>query len=149
MDAAWGQAAAWRAGILGRSLAHGLTGHRHFLCFAAPPCGKYPHQMRFRSNNCVAIHIRSLAKAERFFGDVLGFRLKKKTKGRLEFDSGLLRLYINRSKETQPPTLSFSVKNAAKAKRLLTAAGCKVVADWGGAFYFRDPFGVVHDVIED
>ena len=105
--------------------------------------------MRFRSNNCVAIHLRSLAKAERFFGHVLGFKLKKKTKGRLEFDTGLLRLYVNRSPKARPPTLSFSVKNLAKAKRLLRGAGCTIVADWGGAFYFRDPFGVVHDVIED
>jgi len=105
--------------------------------------------MRFRSNNCVAIHLRSLAKAERFFGDVLGFKLKSKSKGRLEFDTGVLRLYVNRSSAIQPPTLSFSVKSAARAKRLLKGAGCKIVADWGGAFYFRDPFGVVHDVIED
>jgi catechol 2,3-dioxygenase-like lactoylglutathione lyase family enzyme len=105
--------------------------------------------MRFRSNNCVAIHLKSLAKAERFFGDVLGFKLRRKTKGRLEYDAGLLRLFINRSPELQPPTLSFSVKSAAKAKRLLKGAGCRIVGDWGGAFYFRDPFGVVHDVIED
>ncbi len=105
--------------------------------------------MRFRSNNCVAIHLRSLAKAERFFGDVLGFKLKKKTKGRLEFSTGLLRLFINRSPKIQAPTLSFNVKSAAKAKRLLKGAGCTIVADWGGAFYFRDPFGVIHDVIED
>lgn len=105
--------------------------------------------MRFRSNNCVAIHLRSLAKAERFFGDVLGFKLKKKTKGQLEFDTGLLRLYVNRSPKVQPPTLSFSVKSLAKAKRLLKGAGCEVVADWGGAIYFRGPFGIIYDVIED
>jgi hypothetical protein len=27
--------------------------------------------------------------------------------------------------------------------------GCRIVTDWGGAIYFRDPFGVVFDVIED
>jgi len=105
--------------------------------------------MRFRSNNCVAIHLRSLAKAERFYGDVLGFKLKKKTKGRLEFDTGVLRLYVNRSAKAQAPMPSFSVKSIAKAKRLLKGAGCKIVADLGGAFYFRDPFGIVYDVIEE
>jgi len=96
--------------------------------------------MRFRSNNCVAIHLRSLAKAERFYGDVLGFKLRSKTKDQLEF---------NRSSKAQPPVPSFSVKSIAKAKRLLKAAGCRVVKDFGSAIYVRDPFGIVFDVIED
>jgi catechol 2,3-dioxygenase-like lactoylglutathione lyase family enzyme len=105
--------------------------------------------MRFRSNNCVAIHLRSLAQAERFYGDVLGFKLKNKTKDSLEFDTGVLRLYVNRSSKSQPPVPSFSVKSIAKAKRLLKGARCKIVKDWQGALYFRDPFGFVFDVIED
>jgi catechol 2,3-dioxygenase-like lactoylglutathione lyase family enzyme len=105
--------------------------------------------MRFRSNNCVAIHLASLAKAERFYRDVLGFKLKKKSASSLEFDTGVLRLYVNRAKTPQPPTPSFSVKDIGKAKRLLKGAGCKIVTDRGGALYFRDPFGNVFDVIED
>ncbi len=105
--------------------------------------------MRFRSNNCVAIHLKSLAKAERFYGDVLGFKLKSKTKDSLEFDTGVIRLYVNKASKMQPPTPSFSVKSIARAKLLLKGAGCKIVVDWGGALYFRDPFGIVFDVIED
>jgi catechol 2,3-dioxygenase-like lactoylglutathione lyase family enzyme len=105
--------------------------------------------MKFRSNNGVAIHLRSLAKAERFYGDVLGFKLKKKTKERLEFDTGVLRLYVNRSPRNQPPTPSFTVKSIARARRLLKGAGCRIVVDRGGSLYFRDPFGFVFDVIED
>lgn len=55
-----------------------------------------PGETRFRSNNCVAIHLRSLAKAERFFGDVLGFKLRSRKKDGLVFDTGVLRLYVNR-----------------------------------------------------
>jgi len=105
--------------------------------------------MRFRSNNCVAVHLRSLAKAERFYGDVLGFRLKRKTKSSLEYDTGVLRLFVNRSKKAQPPTPSFSVKDIARARRLLKGAGCRIIVDRGGSLYFRDPFGMVFDVIED
>jgi catechol 2,3-dioxygenase-like lactoylglutathione lyase family enzyme len=105
--------------------------------------------MRFRSNTCVAIHLKSLAKAEHFYGDVLGFKLKKRTKTSLEFDTGELRLFVNRSAKVQAPTPSFSVKDIAKAKRLLKGAGCKIVADRGGSLYFRDPFGIIFDVIED
>jgi catechol 2,3-dioxygenase-like lactoylglutathione lyase family enzyme len=105
--------------------------------------------MKFRSNNCVAIHLRSLAKAQRFYGDVLGFKLKKKTAKSLEFDTGVLRLFVNRSSRTQPPTPSFGVKNIARAKRLLKGAGCTIVVDRSGALYFRDPFGIVFDVVQD
>lgn len=104
--------------------------------------------MRFRSNDCVAIHLRSLAKAEHFYRDVLGFRLKRRTKTSLEFDTGLLRLFVNRSSKAQPPTPSFSVRDIGKAKRLLKGAGCKIVVDRGGSLYFRDPFGFIFDVIE-
>ena len=105
--------------------------------------------MRFRSNNCVAIHLKSLAKAERFYRDVLGFRLKSKSRMCLEFDTGNFLLYVNRSPKPQPPTPSFSVKSIAKAKRLLKGAGCEVVVDRGSSLYFRDPFGNIFDVIED
>jgi len=105
--------------------------------------------MRFRSNNCVAIHLRSLAKAERFYGHVLGFKLRTRKKDRLEFDTGVLRLYVNRSPSVRPPTPSFSVKSIARAKQLLKGAGCKITVGWGGAFHFRDPFGNVFGVIEE
>ena len=105
--------------------------------------------MRFRSNNCVAIHLTSLAKAERFYSDVLGFKLKSKTRTSLEYDTGNFMLYLNRSTKAQPPTPSFSVKSIAKARRLLKGARCQIVVDRGSSFYVRDPFGNIFDVIED
>jgi catechol-2,3-dioxygenase len=105
--------------------------------------------MRFRSNNCIAIHLTSLAKAERFYSDVLGFKLKSKTRTSLEYDTGNFLLYLNRSTKAQPPTPSFSVKSIAKAKRLLKGARCQIVVDRGASLYFRDPFGNIFDVIED
>lgn len=105
--------------------------------------------MKFRSNNCIAIHLPSLAKAERFYSDVLGFKLKSKTRTSLEYDTGELMLYINRSSKSQPPTPSFGVKNLEKARRLLKGARCQIVVDRGNSLYFRDPFGNVFDVVED
>ena len=105
--------------------------------------------MRFRSNNCIAIHLTSLARAERFYRDVLGFKLKSKSRTSLEFDTGTFLLYLNRSPKAQPPTPSFSVRSIAKAKRLLRGAGCKILVDRGSSIYFRDPFGNVFDAIED
>ncbi len=105
--------------------------------------------MRFRSNNCVAIHLTSLAKAERFYRDVLGFKLKSKSRSSLEFDTGHFLLYVNRSSKAQAPTPSFDVRNLAKARRLLKGAGCKIIVDRGNSLYFRDPFGNVFDLVEN
>jgi catechol 2,3-dioxygenase-like lactoylglutathione lyase family enzyme len=105
--------------------------------------------MRFRSNNCVAIHLRTLAKAERFYSDVMGFKLRSKTRTCLEYDTGSLMLYVNRSSKAQPPTPSFGVKSIARARKLLKGARCEIVVDRGSSLYFRDPFGNVFDVVED
>jgi catechol-2,3-dioxygenase len=105
--------------------------------------------MRFRSNNCIAIHLKTLAKAERFYSDVMGFKLKSKTRSCLEYDTGTFLLYINRSSKTQPPTPSFSVRHIGKARRLLRGARCEILVDRGSSLYFRDPFGNIFDVIED
>jgi len=105
--------------------------------------------MRFRSNHCIAIHLTSLAKAERFYSDILGFKLKSKTRSYLEYDTGHFLLYVNRSAKAQPPTPSFSVKSIARAKKLLKGARCKILVDRGSSLYFQDPFGNVFDILED
>src|SRR5271169_407773 len=85
--------------------------------------------MEFRSNNCVAIHLRDLKKAEKFYGSVMGFKLLSKSKDQLEYDTGHFLLYINRGKKIQPPIPSFSVANAVDAKNHLKKNGCKMVDD--------------------
>jgi catechol 2,3-dioxygenase-like lactoylglutathione lyase family enzyme len=105
--------------------------------------------MRFKSNNCIAIHLTSLAKAERFYSDILGFKLRSKTRTCLEYDTGHFLLYLNRSSKSQPPTPSFSVKSIARARKLLKGARCQIVVDRGSSLYFRDPFGNIFDVVED
>jgi catechol 2,3-dioxygenase-like lactoylglutathione lyase family enzyme len=103
--------------------------------------------MKFRSNQCVAIHLTNLAKAERFYGGVLGFRLKSKSRTQLEFVTGTFTLFINKSAKAQSPIPSFTVEDAAAAKKYLRKHGCRVTKNFGRAFYFRDPFGLTFDVI--
>ena len=104
--------------------------------------------MKFRSNRCIAIHVKDLKKAEQFYRDTLGFALVSKTRGMLEFDTGRLLLYINKSAKARPPIPSFDVKSLREAKSYLKKAGCTIVAESGRAAYFRDPFGMVYDIIE-
>jgi len=104
--------------------------------------------MKFQSNKCIAIHLPNLAKAERFYGDVLGFKLKSKSETYLEYDTGRFLLYINKSPKGRPPIPSFTVKNTAAAKAHLKAHGCKILIDRGSSLYFRDPFGITYDIVE-
>jgi predicted enzyme related to lactoylglutathione lyase len=108
-------------------------------------------RVAFRSNCEIAIHVPDLARAEAFYAGVLGFRLVARSTDQLEFDTGALRLYINRDLEALRPYIpSLDVPDYAAARRHLEAAGCKLVSAGGhsGAVYFQDPFGLVFDIIE-
>ena len=104
--------------------------------------------MKIRSNNCLAIHLKNLHKAEKFYSEIMGFKLKKKTKNQLEYQTGHFLLYINKSNKKQSPIPSFTVKNIDKTKKHLTASGCKILVDRSNSVYFKDPFGMVYDIIE-
>ena len=105
----------------------------------------------FRSNCEIAIHVPDLARAEAFYAGVLGFRLVGRTADQLEFDTGALRLYVNRDADALRTYIpSIDVPDYAAARRHLLAAGCQTVpvGMHAGGVYFRDPFGFVFDIVE-
>jgi catechol 2,3-dioxygenase-like lactoylglutathione lyase family enzyme len=105
----------------------------------------------FRSNCEIAIHVPDLARAEAFYAGVLGFRMLAKSDDQLEFDTGALRLYVNRDAEALRPYIpSLDVPDYATARRHLEAAGCRTLSAGAhsGAVYFQDPFGLIFDIIE-
>jgi catechol 2,3-dioxygenase-like lactoylglutathione lyase family enzyme len=119
----------------------------------APDC-KDPMKLkkgspRFISNRCIAVHVTDLDRAAAFYGNAMGFPLLSRTNDQLEYDTGVLRLYVNRSAESSAPIPSFSVSDIAAAKRRLLESGCTIIDDRGGSLYFKDPFGAVFDVVED
>ena len=103
----------------------------------------------FRSNNCVAIHLVDITAAENFYTNVMKFRLISKSDLSLEYDTGHFVLYVNRDLNTQPPIPSFSVKNLEAAKHFLIENGCAILREDPTSLYFRDPFGITYDVIEE
>ena len=105
-------------------------------------------QVTFRSNNEIAVHVSDLARAEAFYGGVLGFQLVRKTDDELEFDTGALRLYVNRDATKRSFIPSLDVADSEAAKRHVRAAGCRIVHEWSGGFYFEDAFGLVVDVVQ-
>lgn len=105
--------------------------------------------MKFRSNNCVSVQVPDLRKAEAFYSGVLGFRLLSKSTSQLEYDTGRFVLTILKGAKVRSPIPSFTVINAATAKAHLEQNGCEIIEDHGRSLFFKDPFGVVYDVIED
>jgi len=111
------------------------------------PDGNRP---RLRSNREIAIHVSDLERAEAFYGRLLGFRLVRRTLDQLEFDTGELRLYVNRDASNQISYIpSFDVEDYHEARQFLEAAGCRMrFAGDQAVPYFEDPFGFVFDIIE-
>jgi len=107
-------------------------------------------RVQLRSNREIAIHVRDLGQAEAFYGKVLGFRLVRRTLDQLEFDTGELRLYVNRDASSLISYIpSFDVDDYREARRFLEEAGCTMrFAGTQSVPYFEDPFGFVFDIIE-
>jgi catechol-2,3-dioxygenase len=103
----------------------------------------------FRANRDVAFEVRDLAHAEQFYSGVMGLDLVERRDGTLVYNAGYLTLHIKESVEPHPPVLSFGVLDLAEAREHLVENGCEIVVEWGRSLYFRDPFGVVHDIIEE
>lgn len=83
-------------------------------------------RVKLRSNKEIAIHVSDLDQAEAFYGKLLGFRLVRRTLDQLEFDTGELRLYVNR--DTSNPISyipSFDVDDYREARQFLEAAGAR------------------------
>ncbi len=105
--------------------------------------------MTFKSNAEVAIHVPDLDAARAFYVDVLGFRLVTMSADYLEVDSGALRIYVNRDEDNLISFIpSFDVPDLAAAKDHLASAGCDTVQLASGGVYFKDPFGLVFDIIQ-
>jgi catechol 2,3-dioxygenase-like lactoylglutathione lyase family enzyme len=106
--------------------------------------------VQLRSNKEIAIHVGDLDRAEAFYGKVLGFRLVRRTPDQLEFDTGELRLYVNRDNSSPISYIpSFDVDDYREARRFLEKAGCTLrFAGEQPVPYFEDPFGFVFDIIE-
>jgi len=108
-----------------------------------------PSKVESKSNTKVAIHVPDLKVARAFYERVMGFRMVARTADCLELDSGVLRLYVNwDEKNVHSFVPSFNVPELASANKHLTEAGCETVELESGGVYFKDPFGLVFDIIQ-
>jgi len=104
-----------------------------------------------RTDGNVAIHVPELFKGKVLYSGVLGFRLVHRTSDKLEFDTGALRLFVNRDPDAPMRFIpALEVPEYEAAKEYLENAGCRIIREWPGgkALYFQDSFGLVLDLIE-
>ena len=105
----------------------------------------------FKTDGNFAIHVTDLKKAEEFYGNVLGFKLKSKSDKYLEFNTGKITLYVNLDDKIIPYIPALIVDDFENAKQNLLKKGCSILKDseWNKTGYFTDPFGIVFDVTEN
>ena len=103
--------------------------------------------MRFTANRDVAISIENLEKSRKFYEETLGLKLVESGTRRTVYDAGRLTLYIVEGMP-HPPVFSFTVESLHAAKRWLLKRNCEIVVERENSLYFRNPSGVVFDVIE-
>lgn len=104
--------------------------------------------MNFETNNCVAIKVKNLEEAKKFYGEVLSLKLVSETDSLLEFETGNFCLYVEKDNSPQSPVPSFTVASSEAAKDRLLKNGCTIVKEFKGGFWFKDPFGITYDIIE-
>jgi hypothetical protein len=71
----------------------------------------------------------------------------KSQKGLRVYDTGYFSLYVMEG-ESHPPVPSYTVTDLVAAKKRLVDNGCMVIVERENSLYFRDPMGVVWDIIE-
>ena len=103
--------------------------------------------MRFIGNRDIAISVENMDKAIGFYEATLGLEPVKDEQGLRVYDAGDFTLYVERG-EPHPPVPSFTVPNLADARRHLVENGCTILTELGRSLYFRDPTGIVWDIIE-
>jgi catechol 2,3-dioxygenase-like lactoylglutathione lyase family enzyme len=107
-----------------------------------------------------------LAEAEKFYGDVLGLRLKGKSHGALVYDVGGADLRVSPVPSTQPSShtvLGFAVSDLSAVTTVLStrgvkwerfpnfphdAAGVLITPDGAKVAWFRDPDGNLLSIVQ-
>ena len=103
--------------------------------------------MKFLSNEDIAIGVENLKSAIEFYEDTLGFEPIKSEPGLRVYKTGHFTLYIKEGK-SHPPVPSFTVKKLSRAKKHLISKRCIILNEQDKSLYFRDPTGVIWDIIE-
>jgi predicted enzyme related to lactoylglutathione lyase len=100
-----------------------------------------------KSSRDVIIRTESLAEAERFYGEVLGFAASPPAGDIIGFETGSFCLYVEKG-STHGPVFDFLVADVEAMKTRLIAAGCTLIEEDRSIprCYMRDPYGVTFNI---
>jgi predicted enzyme related to lactoylglutathione lyase len=101
----------------------------------------------FKSTREIILRTEKWSDAATFYQSVLGLPIAYQDKTIVGFETGSIRLYIEKGKE-HGPVLEFLVPDVEAAKRQLLAAGCTVVEEDPSLprCYIRDPYGLIFNI---
>ena len=104
--------------------------------------------MKFISNRDVAIGVSDIEAASSFYGKTLGFKTTREEQDLRLYETGNFTLYVEKTLP-HTPVPSLTVENLAEAKRYLTENDCEILVEREKSLYFRDPLGIIWDIIEN
>ena|SRR5450432_3068659 len=101
----------------------------------------------FRSSRDVILRTPRWSQAVDFYKTVLGFTVTLESETLVGFETGAIRLYVEKG-ETHGPVFDFLVPDVPAAKARLLAAGCTLVEKDPSVprCYIRDPHGLIFNV---
>ena len=101
----------------------------------------------FRSSGDVIIRVEAWDEALRFYENVLGFRVSSRLGDIVGFETGALRLYVEKGAD-HGPVLDFLARDIASAKARMLAAGCTLIEEDARVprCYLRDPYGITFNI---
>jgi catechol 2,3-dioxygenase-like lactoylglutathione lyase family enzyme len=101
----------------------------------------------FRASRDVIIRTERFDEAVRFYESVLGLKRFQLGESMAGFETGALRLFVERGPR-HGPVFDFLVPDMAAAKSALLAAGCAVIEEDPAVprCYIRDPHGLVFNI---
>lgn len=103
----------------------------------------------FKSNRAICINVTDMGKAKEFYGNFMGFKLIEEKENQLVYETGNLVLYVDKGDEACLPVPSFTVKDFTKAKEHLINNGCSILREGKNWLWFKDPFGMIYDIIQE
>ena len=100
-----------------------------------------------KSSRDVIVRTASWNDAVRFYESVLGFRIASRGEGLIGFETGALRLSVERG-EPHGAVSDFLVEDVAAARDRLLKAGCHLIEEDPKVprCYLRDPYGITFNV---
>jgi catechol 2,3-dioxygenase-like lactoylglutathione lyase family enzyme len=103
-----------------------------------------------KSSRDVLIQTKKMDAAEKFYENVMGFKVFTRNDHIIGFETGSFRLFLDKG-EPYGPVFEFLTPHFEETKHKLMEAGCRVEEEDPKIprCYMRDPFGIIFNLAEE